>query len=205
MSKTVGILNGAFVSSVDNLFRSHGFKIETHPIKFGCDILVLTGGGDISPHLYGEKPIKGISWSDKRDSYERSMIDLYKDCPKIGICRGGQLLNVWSGGSMWQDTDRHEGSHKSYDIKAQKAFKTSSLHHQMMKPGQGADVLLIADNSTYVEGSTGVLYKAEQHYDDVECIYYPETKSFCYQGHPEIGSEEEKTWFFQKIQETLGV
>ena len=71
------------------------------------DGIVLQGGNDIAPQTYGETPILDNRWpgDPHRDAYEMKVIDLalQKDKPILGICRGFQVLNVYFGGSMYQD------------------------------------------------------------------------------------------------------
>lgn len=70
------------------------------------DGLILTGGKDLDPVLYGEDPIKGIrAFDDQRDEREYALLRaaLKKNIPILGICRGHQLINVALGGSLWQD------------------------------------------------------------------------------------------------------
>jgi len=73
-----------------------------------CHGLVLSGGGDVDPARYGEKPIAGLdSVSPDRDEAEfealRGAID--RDHAILGICRGIQLMNVFLGGTLQQDID----------------------------------------------------------------------------------------------------
>lgn len=204
--QAVAVLKGAFQTQVESLFNRHPrFRLEHNPRRNGCDFLVLTGGEDVNPSLYGEAAIQGTSCTPSRDSFEISMFEFFKDTPKIGICRGAQILNVLSGGSMWQNTNGHQGSHPSFVPKSQTTLFTSSIHHQMMRPGPGGEVLMIADESEFVENQQGRVLKREKPYDDIEVVWYPDTKSFCYQGHPELGNREEVAWFFDQIEEKFGV
>ena len=70
------------------------------------DGLLLAGGDDINPSAYGEEklPECGSSSAD-RDLSERSYISVWDKTrlPCLGICRGLQALNVFLGGSLWQD------------------------------------------------------------------------------------------------------
>lgn len=71
-----------------------------------ADGLVLTGGGDVDPSLYGEEPHQTTDGVLKeRDALEVSAIEFALDAhmPILAICRGLQVLNVALGGSLFQD------------------------------------------------------------------------------------------------------
>ncbi len=69
--------------------------------------LLLTGGGDIDPGLYGRKEdiayCKGMD--PRRDKLEISLIELSFtfNIPMLGICRGQQILNVVKKGTLYAD------------------------------------------------------------------------------------------------------
>lgn len=205
-SGLVHIVGGGY--SVDTLFREHGFATSTgwEPNYETVDAYVFTGGEDINPALYGEKPLTSTSFNNLRDKHE---IDIYnkipKDKPKFGICRGGQLLNVLSGGSMWQHVNHHQGSHPMKDIRTGKIISTSSLHHQMMIPGDDCDIIAVANQSDLYMGYKQTIERRSTaingHWQDVEVLWYPRTKSLCFQGHPEFGNKECTAYFFQLIKE----
>lgn len=70
------------------------------------DALVLSGGSDVAPGLYGEEPLRPEWAGDPaRDAYERVLLDaaLARGKPVLGVCRGIQLLNAALGGSLHQD------------------------------------------------------------------------------------------------------
>jgi putative glutamine amidotransferase len=68
--------------------------------------LMLTGGGDVNPALYGEEPNDTFQPSEPgRDEYEIALIRAASDAsvPVFAICRGMQVLNVALGGTLIQD------------------------------------------------------------------------------------------------------
>ena len=74
----------------------------------GLDAVVLTGGGDVDPQLYGEVPHPTFSAAEPgRDAFELALVRLALDrgLPLLAICRGIQILNVAAGGSLVQDID----------------------------------------------------------------------------------------------------
>ena len=76
-----------------------------------ADGLVLTGGGDVAPCVYGNVEVSSKNVDIVRDNYELYLIKrfLYDDKPILGICRGLQILNVYFGGTLAQDIPRHSG------------------------------------------------------------------------------------------------
>lgn len=123
------------------------------------DGLLLTGGGDIDPTLFGEEPLLGLgSIVPERDLFEvaliQKMLELNK--PVLGICRGAQILSIAMGGDMYQDiysqkdgpllqhdqqapnwhgshfVEVTEGSllHKTVGVDR---FKVNSYHHQALR------------------------------------------------------------------------
>jgi putative glutamine amidotransferase len=66
------------------------------------DALLLTGGGDVDPALYGGDPGDAGSSDRRRDEFEIRLIRraLERDMPILGICRGIQILNVAHGGTV---------------------------------------------------------------------------------------------------------
>jgi putative glutamine amidotransferase len=72
----------------------------------GVDGLLLSGGGDISPDYYGEKPHPTVVDVDaERDRFEVALVAeaRHRELPIFAICRGVQVLNVACGGSLVQD------------------------------------------------------------------------------------------------------
>ncbi|MEJ2186314.1 MAG: gamma-glutamyl-gamma-aminobutyrate hydrolase family protein [Gemmatimonadota bacterium] len=71
-----------------------------------CDGLVLSGGGDMDPALWGEAPVPELDdVSPARDAMEYAALDeaVARHLPVLGICRGCQVVNVYFGGTLYQD------------------------------------------------------------------------------------------------------
>lgn len=77
-----------------------------------CDGFLFTGGEDIDPPCYGETKIPECGAVDRqRDAFELSLMGEVEKLgkPVLGICRGIQLMNVFYGGSLWQDLESQKG------------------------------------------------------------------------------------------------
>jgi putative glutamine amidotransferase len=73
--------------------------------------LVLTGGGDVDPSLYGSEPLASTKHvCRERDDLERELIEEAEQngFPVLGICRGLQMLNVARGGTLHQHIEGHK-------------------------------------------------------------------------------------------------
>lgn len=187
--KKVYVVGGGF--AYERMFKQAGFELS-HSMQ-EADLLCFTGGADVSPELYGEENV-GSYCSPERDKYEEKVFDwaYAHDIPMVGICRGGQFLNVMNGGKMWQDVDNHaiSGTHKAM-CKYWGEIMVSSTHHQMMRPGDGGEVLVSADLASYKMNANVAKYRCDGNFGyDVEVVYYKDTKSLCYQPHPEIVNED---------------
>lgn len=113
------------------------------------DGLVLMGGGDVDPRLYGEKPHKKVyGVSEVRDFCEWLALDVASDygIPVLGICRGSQLMAVHNGGRLKQHIAGHRGvDHYVFSQLGTRfsrtigqAAKFVSLHHQViLRHGSG--------------------------------------------------------------------
>lgn len=70
------------------------------------DGLLLAGGEDLAPAFFGRSAQPGLGLViEQRDRHEWALLEaaLKKDIPILGICRGCQLLNVYFGGTLYQD------------------------------------------------------------------------------------------------------
>ncbi len=143
------------------------------------DGLCLQGGTDIAPNRYGEEVLNNWNGDSIRDHYEWEIVDWFinKNKPVIGFCRGLQFLNVYFGGTLFQDIPsqtNHKEIHRDYDAYDQhthiiqlnkKVFwekigisqdigLVNSLHHQGIKK-LGSDLEVLA---TSVDGLIEAFY-----------------------------------------------
>lgn len=89
--------------------------VDLRELAEWADGLLLTGGADIQPALYGEGRIpeaKLDTPAPDRDQMEWDLLSLARarQVPVFAICRGHQSLNVFLGGSLWQDLELQTGN-----------------------------------------------------------------------------------------------
>jgi putative glutamine amidotransferase len=120
------------------------------------DGLLLSGGSDLDPGYYGEKPVPELGVTlPERDAFEMALVRLAlrRGIPVFGICRGMQVLNVALGGTLYQDlpsqwkwdvlkhrqdTPKWQPTHEvrvrdgSYiaEVMGREVVKVNSYHHQ---------------------------------------------------------------------------
>jgi putative glutamine amidotransferase len=119
----------------------------------GLDGIILTGGEDTAPHLYGEPPLPGLGEIVyERDLAEIKVIRLAaeQDKPILGICRGMQILNVALGGTLYQDIPSQiPGAYQH----SQRGSRQYGAHTVTLEPGFVQEAL----------GKTEVLVNTSHH------------------------------------------
>ncbi|MFV0520186.1 MAG: gamma-glutamyl-gamma-aminobutyrate hydrolase family protein [Lachnospirales bacterium] len=133
-----------------------------------CDLIVITGGGDIDPILYHETIDENAKKNTdlvpiKRDLFEiRIVKEGIKQNKKIlGICRGMQVINIALNGTLYQDIENHLNT--THDIKIRtdsilsKNFldtyiTVNSVHHQVIKTlGTNLIASAVSKDDNYIE------------------------------------------------------
>lgn len=182
-------MNKVFVvggdSLITSMFISAGWEIaKTHD---DADLVQFTGGEDVSPSLYEEEKHPHTYSSRSRDNYEKVLFDLCIKKGKFmaGICRGGQFLNVMSGGRMYQHVDRHTRNHMITDVLTGESLYATSTHHQMMRHSSKAQVVATAMQGGFKEYMKDGQIAVAAEPLDMEVLYYTDTNSLCFQPHPE--------------------
>lgn len=199
MKGLVYIQGPSYYQPTANVFRRGGYEITTN--LHDSDVVVLTGGQDINPAIYKQRPIPGTYFTADRDQVDQRAVELGLKDGKfmVGICRGAQLINCYNGGTLWQDVDRHHGTHAVLDLVSKKQWGSIlSVHHQMMRPGPGGEVVGVSYESTYKADDKGKISSAgEDRHGDPEVVWYASSKSLCFQSHPEFGHPETTKFFWE--------
>ena len=142
------------------------------------DGLVLSGGADVDPGHYGEEPHETVDdVTPERDAFELALsrAALLRDLPLLAICRGHQVLNVATGGTLIQDIpsqvqgaldhdpkkERWEPAHevrilpgtRLREILGRDRVAVNSIHHQAIRePGRGLVVTAYSVGDDVIEG-----------------------------------------------------
>lgn len=94
------------------------------------DGVLLTGGGDVDPALYGESRHETVEDAEPgRDEFEVDLARraMERDLPLLAICRGAQVLNVAAGGTLVQDIPTAVTSDLAHSVKEPK----DSIAHEI--------------------------------------------------------------------------
>jgi putative glutamine amidotransferase len=171
------------------------------------DVFILDGGEDVNPARYGEKN-RSSYFSEKRDEIEFGFAQFMANhnVRMAGVCRGHQLLNVFLGGTLYQDINRdgcvpdglkHSSGHKVkvgggsirsthhknlaiVDFVGTHPFSVSSLHHQAVNQhGRNVRNSLVWEGYKVYKG-----HKLRGHV--VEGIETTDSMVRAVQSHPEF-------------------
>lgn len=166
-----------------------------------CDGILMTGGHDVTPSIYGEAALDGkVSCCSQRDKMEKLVLvkAVNEDKPILGICRGIQFINAAMGGSLYQDLPSQRPSsvehHQTppydvpvhnvtvikdtplYDRLGSETLSVNSYHHQAVK-----------------ELAPGLEVMAESEDGLIEAVYRPGSKFiWAVQWHPEFSHKTDE-------------
>lgn len=157
------------------------------------DGLVMTGGEDVSPLLFGQEPSRFLGEVvPDRDIYDLMLIRkaIKKGIPVFGICRGIQCLNIAMGGDMIQDIPSEVPDAIQHRQNAPRSYGSHTI--SIVKGSLIAKLLGdedIAVNSFHHQacGKVAPGYKVTAKAPDgiIEAIESQDGKSFGVQFHPE--------------------
>ena len=169
---------------VKEKMEAAGFKVSStddidkvKPNKY--DTLVIPGGHNITPSIYGEKRQKETYGTDKTvDNLQIKAVKKFKKAgkPILGICRGEQLVNVALGGTINQHIGWHKGDRKItikknselYNVFSKKEITVHHSHHQAVKKLGDGLVATQWDKDGTIEGyehSSLPIYGIQWHPD----------------------------------------
>jgi putative glutamine amidotransferase len=131
-------------------------------VAIKLDGLIVGGGDDIGPGLYGGIIEPEVRLDPERDELELRLLDLFAPTgrPVLGVCRGAQMINAHLGGTLVTDIYDHfddvprlrtplPAKHVTFEpdsrlraILGRKVCKVNSLHHQAVGDiGRGVRVV----------------------------------------------------------------
>jgi putative glutamine amidotransferase len=159
--------------------------------------LLITGGADLDPALYGETPNGAKAPDPGRDEIDGAAFSAAtaRGIPILGVCRGLQAVNVFSGGGLVQHLDDHEslpypahaaeatrhelrlvpGTRLHRLLHGQSEIEVNSFHHQAVDRTRLAPGLRASGLVAHVAGDLAEALEAE---DDERWL-------FAIQCHPE--------------------
>ncbi len=159
-------------TNYETAMRGLGVSVCTslHVPDICCyDGLILPGGGDIDPKLFGQLNRGTRNFDPALDRLQLAILQAFvlDKKPVLGICKGMQLINIYFGGDMIQHLETsssHEymGKDQVHETTARKGsfleklygncFVVNSAHHQGVdSPGRGIEYIQFADDGV-VEG-----------------------------------------------------
>lgn len=157
------------------------------------DGLLMIGGEDVSPLLFGQQPSKSLGEVvPDRDIYDLALIRkaVKRGIPVLGICRGIQCLNIAMGGDLIQDIpsevqdaiQHRQNAPRSYGSHTIKITKGSLMANLL-----GVDEIAVNSFHHQACGKVAPGYKVTARASDgvIEAIESADGKSFGVQFHPE--------------------
>jgi len=189
----------ATVIDVQDLADANDLSSLTNKIHFRSSVVIFSGGADVTPAVYGEKPHEKTKNNEVRDIVESDLFNYCGSSYKVGICRGAQFLTAMNGGKIIQHVTGHTVDHSIYlkrnsneitpGSMSYAVSKTSSTHHQMMFPFNLNEKYydIIAFSQTFRSSKyEGLKYKIPENFVEPEIVHYPKSRSLAIQGHPEF-------------------
>jgi putative glutamine amidotransferase len=129
------------------------------------DGVLLTGGGDIDPALYGEDRHPSVEDAEPgRDEFEIDLARraLDRDVPMLAICRGAQVLNVAAGGTLVQDIPSSVPSTLDHSVGSPR----DAIAHDV-RIAAGSHLARVLDPRTTVQASCRVNSRHHQSVDRI--------------------------------------
>ena len=169
-------------SLIERMLLEEGYEVVDYLRE--ADVFFFVGGADVNPELYDERNTHS-SVDNQHDEASTRLYysDIYK--PRVGVCRGGQFLNAMSGHRLHQHVENHAigGTHPVLDTRSGLVYRCTSTHHQMMRIDDV--VQKWQEDTPSLVLATAEIEGVGHDEPQIEAIWYPSTKSLCFQPHPE--------------------
>lgn len=164
------------------------------------DGLLLTGGADMAPDLYGDSDVHEATYGvdAERDSFELELFEavMAQDKPIFGICRGIQVMNVALGGTLVQDlptqhpgaTDVGHRQHEQGVVASEPSHQVSALLPDLLPIFDGDDLSVNSFHHQAIREIAPALCAAAISPDGlVEAVVMRDRRDvFGVQWHPEL-------------------
>jgi len=192
--------------------RAGGVPVTLAPLqeqrlveRYACQLdgLIVSGGKDIPPALYGEETHPETDpLSEERPLFEMQLVRLFRemDKPVLGICYGCQLLNVAFGGTLVQDIPSQVAS--SVKHRRQTSQEPHARHVVTIRQGSLLSKILAATKLEIVSSHHQAVKQRGTHLrvaalapdGVIEAIELEDARFFVgVQWHPEMDPEAEAT------------
>ncbi|HUX04204.1 MAG TPA: gamma-glutamyl-gamma-aminobutyrate hydrolase family protein [Acidimicrobiales bacterium] len=173
---------------------------EPDEIVTRLDGLVLSGGADLDPALYGAEPHDRLGATEpERDEWEMDLLRVAHErgVPVLAICRGLQLLNVAYGGTLHQHVEIDEGvGHPRWEVDGR-----TPTHEVRVEDGTIAASLfgaVVGVNSLHHQTidrvGEGLIVSARAADGVVEALEAPGGRVLGVQWHPELLAAPDPTF-----------
>jgi putative glutamine amidotransferase len=181
------------VERADALAQS---QVATRDYVALLDGLILQGGADIDPSVYGETPTDVLGPIDAiRDRFELELLREFAAVgkPVLGVCRGMQLINVAYGGSLHQDLEvagATQHTHRKLDLYDEFTHGVELVQNGWLRSiYENSDSALV--NSIHHQGvkrlGDGLVVEAVSNDGIIEAVRHPDLDFMVgVQWHPEF-------------------
>ena len=182
------------MNSAENIRRAGGLPLLA--VDNDCaaeyaefaDGLLLSGGKDVATELYGQETKYDFVLTDpKRDDLEMGLIKEFIRLgkPIFGICRGIQVLNVYFGGTLYQDIPDQLGGEHSKGVCHPVKLKEDSILGRMFGASMEINSYHHQALDALGKGLVATAWSDAGGHEIVEAVEHESLPIWSVQWHPE--------------------